>query len=500
VTTLSATDANFLYAETDECPMSIASLQYMQLPETVSVAEFVEALKQFTQARVEWVPYLTNKVQFTSGLLGHPNWVRDHSFDINNHIYTVAVPAPGGKKQVEQVVARLHETPLDRSRPLWDLVVLTGLPGHQVAYYNRVHHACLDGMAAQASTQLLMDTDPDNPEGKQPLPQTGGTPINVTTHLQQLFETMLTQSIDSFWAGPARGSALTKVWQRALDPKRGLGAAMAPCPDTPINSNIDRARVYATGEIPLTEIRHMAKHLRCTINDVFMAICGGALKTYLERKGALPKQSLIAGCPVSMRKSGDRANNNQVAMVRIGLGTHISNPVERVKYVRRSADQAKRLLLEARPMLRDNIAAPALGLAVRGAQLANGLLHTADQLPPPINVLISNVPGPRQTLFSNGARMLSHYPISIPNHGVGVNITVQSYVDTLFVGVTAARRAAPDADLLRDDIDEAYVALYHALSAEIVDLQHAKKTAAEAKPEAEVPANAHMTGIRERVA
>ncbi len=515
MTTLSATDATFLYAETDDCPMSIASLQYMQLPADVDIDAFVAALKEFTVARLDWVPYLTNKVQFSSGLLGHPNWIKDPAFDINNHVYTVAVPAPGGRKQVEQTVARLHETPLDRNRPLWDLVVLTGLPDHQVAYYNRVHHACLDGMAAQASTQLLMDTDPNTATAKQPLPQTGGAPINVAAHLQQLFEDMLTQSIDNVYNAPARSTTFSKLWQRALDPAQEMGAALTPCPSTPFNRNIDRARVYATGEIPLDAIRHMAKHLKCTINDVFMAICGDALKAYLERKGVLPEQSLIAGCPVSMRKNGDRANNNQVSMVRIALGTHISDPVERLRYVRRSADQAKRLLIESKPMLRDNITAPALGLGVRGAQLATGLLRSADQLPPPVNVVISNVPGPRQTLYSNGARMLSHYPISIPNHGVGLNITVQSYVDTLFVGVTAARRAAPDADLLRCDIDDAYKALYHALSAQIFDLPQVNrvvpgdKTAAENGPEEQKyaavydalnPENALVTGASEKVA
>lgn len=500
MTTLSAIDANFLYAETDDCPMSIASLQYMQLPPGVRVDEFVAALKDFTLTRLQWVPYLTNKVQFARGLMGHPNWVKDTCFDINNHIYTVAVPAPGGKRQVEQVVARLHEQPLDRSRPLWDLVVLTGLPNHQVAYYNRVHHACLDGMAAQASTQLLMDTDPHSPEPKQPLPPSGGPSIHVGTHLQQLFEAMLTQSIDSFYTGPARGAALTKIWQRALSPAQGIMTNAAPCPDTPINNHIDRARVYATAELPLTDIRNMAKHLKCTINDIFMAICGGALRTYLVRKHALPEQSLMAGCPVSMRQRGDRANNNQVSMLRVALGTHIPDPVERVSYVRHSANQAKRLLIEAKPLMQDNITMPALGLAVRSAQLASGLLHSADQLPPPINVLISNVPGPQKPLYSNGARMLSHYPVSIPSHGIGVNITVQSYVDTLYVGVTAAQRAAPDADLLRNDIDDTFVALYNALSAQIVDFEHAKKASKEASAEANFPENPAVAGLEGKVA
>ena len=253
MTTLSATDANFLYAETDDCPMNIASLQYMALPPDVTEQAFVASLKEFLLARLQWVPYLTNKLQFSAGVFGHPNWVKDDAFNIDNHVYTVAVPAPGGLKQVEQTVARLHERPLDRSRPLWDLVVLTGLPDHQVAYYNRVHHACLDGMAAQASTQLLMDTDPQTPEPKQPLPPNASEPISVGAHLQGLFESMLNQSIDAWFGGPARSTTLARVWQKSLHPDSGYGASLAPCPDTRFNGNIDRSRTFAAGEMPLVE-------------------------------------------------------------------------------------------------------------------------------------------------------------------------------------------------------------------------------------------------------
>ena len=500
MTTLSATDANFLYAETQDCPMSIASLQYMALPPGVSEVQFVKGLKQFLLARLDWVPYLTNKVQFASGIWGHPNWVKAQDFDIDNHVYTLPVPAPGGLKQVEQVIARLHEQPLDRSRPLWDLVILTGLPNRQVAYYNRVHHACLDGMAAQASTQLLMDTDPSTPETKQPLPANSGGPIGIANHLQGMFEAMLAQSIESVFNSPARSAAMNRIWQRANDPARGIGAAFTPCPATPINTNIDRGRVFAAGQIPLAQIKQLAKHMHCTINDVFMAVCGGALRSYLLRRSGLPDTTLIAGCPVSMRKAGDSSNNNQVSMMRIALGTHINDHVERVKFVRRSTEQAKRLLIEARPMLSDDFTAPALGLAIRGAQLANGLMGTADRLPPPINVLISNVPGPRKPLYSNGARMLSHYPISIPTHGVGVNITVQSYTDTLYIGVTAASRSAPDADRLRDDIDTAFVALYNAMTAEIVELQHVKSATSAITAKTSNSEKPYMTGLSEQVA
>jgi diacylglycerol O-acyltransferase / wax synthase len=470
MTKLSATDANFIYAENTTCPMSIASLQFMELPDHMNEESFVSTLKLFVSERLDWVPYLTNKLQFASGLLDHPNWVVDQAFDINNHIYAIRVPAPGSIKQIEQTVARLHETPLPRSRPLWDIIVLTGLANGQVAYYNRVHHACLDGMAAQASTALLMDTHPTIPEAKIPLPPSAGAPRSTTTHVLGLLTALTQQSIDLVSGMPARAAAASAIMQRGFDPALGLNPNLMPCPRTPINRTIDRGRSYAMGELPLSDIKHIAKGLRCTINDIFLALCGGALRTYLQRHNALPEQSLVAGCPVSMRKTGDRSNNNQVALMRIPLGTDIDNAPARLRAVSRAAQEAKSLLSEAAPLMPGNVTFPAMGLAVRSMASAAGLMGWANRTNPPFNVLISNVPGPRETLYSNGARMLSHYPVSIPTHGVGVNITVQSYVNTLYIGITAAAKVAPDADRLRDDLYDAYRTLCAALSADVIEL------------------------------
>ncbi len=473
---LTATDASFIYAETKDCPMSIASLQYLQLPENTTVAEFVATLRTYIAQRSHLVPYLTNRLQHASGSLGHPNWIRDDQFNINNHIYTLEIPAPGGFSQVEQAVARLHEQPLPRHRPLWDIVVLTGLANGQVAYYNRVHHACLDGMAAQASYNILMDQTADGAIPTSGIDGGHRLPRSHSELLLDLFTAMAKQSIDSVTKIPQHFATTSRLMQRSIDPDKGLGTTMAPCPPTMLNKNIDQRRVFAAGELPLAEVKHLAKHLHCTINDVFLSICGGALRTYLESHGELPETSLIAGCPVSLRAANDSSTNNQVSMLRTGLGTHIEDPVERVGYVAHQTRLAKETLAEASPLMASDVHLPMMGLAIRGMQTIAGLLKWADHNAPPINVLISNVPGPKVPLYSNGARMLSHYPVSIPAHGVGVNITVQSYVDRLFIGITAAAKVAPDADRLRDAILQSYAALHKAISADIVDFESSKKT------------------------
>ncbi|MEM9620912.1 MAG: wax ester/triacylglycerol synthase family O-acyltransferase [Pseudomonadota bacterium] len=473
MTKLSATDAGFLYAETATTPMSIASVQLLSLPSEVTHSEFVATLQTFISKRLHLVPYLTSKLQWPGGWLDHPNWVRDANFDITQHIYAIPVAAPGGQRQLEQTVAQLHQEPLPRHRPLWDIVVLTGLADGRIAYYNRVHHACLDGMAAQASTQLLMDSKPtghtDPVPGKSALPATAGPQRSTADHVLSLFESLCLQAVNSFAEAPARMAASQRLWQRAMDPDAELGAFGQRAPATMLNCSIDKGRTYAMGELPLTTMRDLARSTKSTLNDVFVSLCGGALRRYLQRHNQLPEQSLLAACPVSLRKPGDKSTNNQVTMMKVSLDTLTDNPLIRLRNVGQSARTAKQVLADAVDLISADLTAPGLGASMQGAaQLAN-LMPAAEWVSPSANVVISNVPGPRKVLYSNGARVLSHYPVSIPAQGMAVNITVQSYAQQLFFGITACARAVPDADRLRDDLLAEFSALEAALRADVVD-------------------------------
>jgi len=287
---------------------------------------------------------------------------------------------------------------------------------------------------------------------------------------------MTKQGINTVTRAPDQVSAMARLLQRSIDPSKGLGSALTACPATIINRHIDQRREFAAGELPLSGVKHLAKHLNCTINDVFLSLCGGALRNYLTRQNALPDKTLIAGCPVSLRSANDASTNNQVSMMRTALGTDIEDPVERVGYVAHQARLAKAVLAESAPLMSADVHLPLFGSVARGLQTTAALMKWSEHTPPPVNVVISNVPGPRVPLYSNGARMLSHYPVSIPAHGAALNITVQSYVDQLFIGVTAATRAVPDADRLRNDIQDAYAALHKAVSADIVPLEISKVT------------------------
>ena len=454
---LSATDAGFLYAETPLCPMHVASVQVMALPDGVNEDEFIASLKPFIAARSHLVPYLTNRLQATPFDLDHPLWVRDPDFDIDRHIYRVDVPAPGGQAELERTIAEIHATALDRSRPLWEIAVLCGLGdasgrgNRRVAYYNRVHHACLDGMAGQAATMTLMDTEPEPRPIAKPPAEFSEQPAHhdALSLMLDAWRNFAVTQVDQLTGWPKRLDATARLWQRALDSSERLGATQAPAPKTDFNRPVGAARSYAVGELAVADIKAVGRVLDATLNDVFLAVCGGGLRRYFAAKGELPEASLIAGCPVSLRQPGDSSLNNQVTMMQVALGTDIAHAEARVTAVAASARAAKATTADAAPLLTGEVALPGLPAALRNAALWAERTSGGDG-PQAINLVVSNVPGPRQTLYSNGARMLSHYPVSIPAHGTGVNLTVQSYDGVLYLGITACAKALPDAGRLRD--------------------------------------------------
>ncbi len=452
---LSATDAGFLYGETPRCPMHIASVQIMELPEGTTEDDFIEGLKSFLAGRKHLVPYLTNRLQATPFELDHPVWVRDANFAIDNHVYRVDIPAPGGRPELERTVARLHERPLDRTRPLWDLAVLCGLENGHVAYYSRVHHACLDGMAGQAATMALMDTSPEGREVEASNPEFANraSHYNPMQLLVSAWQNFAEFQVEQVSRAPERAAGALRLWQRGLDPSRGFGALTVRAPRTRFNQPIHGKRAYAVGELPLRDLKALGKSFGATLNDVFLAICGGGLRRYLARLDETPAQSLIAGCPVSLRRPGDTSMNNQVTMMQVDLGTDIDDPVRRLGAVANSTQIAKSVTADAAELLPGNVALPGLPSLLGALAINSERLGSAGT---PFNVVVSNVPGPRETLYSNGAKMLTHYPVSIPAHGTGVNITVQSYTDGLYFGITACAAALPNADRLRDDMMAEY--------------------------------------------
>ena len=453
---LAAADASFLYSETSKCNSNVASVQIMELPAGVTPGEFIASLKTYMSERLHLVSYLQRKLAFVPGNWDHPVWVHDNNFNIDNHVIEYPVPLPGNQAEMEQVIAALHEIKMPLDRPLWTMYVLTGLADGKVAYYNQAHHAALDGASGNAAFDILMDDTPAHP----PVPT--AEPVSTETDDSSL--RLIEDAVNNFMRFQLEtgkrmlGAVETsrRLMNRFINPNKEFGAFGKIAPATPFNTQISEKRTWSVLEVPLADVKQMGKTIGATINEMVMAICAGALRSYLDREGKLPEQSLIAGCPVSLRKPGDTTPGNQVTMMNVELATQIADPLERVIAIKASSETAKEMVADLAGMFEGNAALPGMPAMISANMSATESFGLAQFVRGPINVVISNVPGPRNTLYSNGARMTTHYPVSIPAHGLGLNITVQSYVDQMYFGITACAKAVPDAGLLRDDLMSAF--------------------------------------------
>ncbi|MFV2089341.1 MAG: wax ester/triacylglycerol synthase family O-acyltransferase, partial [Pseudomonadales bacterium] len=363
---LGALDAGFLYNETPRSPQHIASVQIMELPDGVNESQFIANLKSLLMERIHLVPYFTNKLQFVPFNLDHPVWINDLDFDIDNHVRTLEVPAPGARAELEATIARLHEAQLDRSRALWDLWVLTGLEGGRIAYYNRAHHACLDGVAGQAMLETIMDLTPE-PRAVEPAPTDFFTRCDQQTPAQ-----LIAGAVENFVQFQAKHplawfngmETAARLFQRTFDPGKGLGAVAGKVPTTRFNKAVENKRTYAVGELPLSSVKTIATVTHSKINDVFLAACAGGLRRYFERTGELPKNAMIAGCPVSLRQPGDTSTDNQVTMMMVDLATDEPNAAERLQKIAQSSRTAKGFTRDIAKAFDAGVALPGLPASI----------------------------------------------------------------------------------------------------------------------------------------
>jgi diacylglycerol O-acyltransferase / wax synthase len=341
--------------------------------------------------------------------------------------------------------------------------VLTGLEGGRIAYYNRVHHACLDGVSGQAAIEAIMDVTPE-PRVVEPAPADFAARPARRGALDMLagaFENFARFQIRQASSALNHVETARRLWQCMVDPARGLGAVTERAPATRFNRAVERPRSYAIGELPLGDLRSIGKATGTSLNDVFLAVCAGGLRSYLERHGQLPEQSMIAGCPVSLRKPGDTSSNNQVTMMLVSFASNEPDPVKRLLKIGRSSLQGKGFVAAVADSYDADVALPGLPGIMSGVLQGLEAARLVDGVQPrlPCNVVVSNVPGPRKQLYSLGARVLTHYPVSIPAHTQAVNITVQSYLNDMYFGITACAKALPDADMLRTDMLNAFAEL-----------------------------------------
>ncbi|WP_310963700.1 WS/DGAT/MGAT family O-acyltransferase [Nocardioides terrisoli] len=457
---LSGLDASFLYLETPQQLMHVCGLMLLD-PATVPGGYSFEGFKDEIERRVARIPMFVRMLRQVPLGLDHPLWVKDPNFDIDRHVHRLAVPAPGGDKEVAEIAGHLAGIGLDRSRPLWDMWVIEGMASGQVAVVLKMHHASVDGVSGANMLSHLCTLDPAAaPEPADPEAGTSSAPPSDLA--------LVARGLVSNLGKPLHLARLMAPTTDLITKTVGLarsGTAMAApltAPRTSFNGTITGHRSVAYVDMSLERVREIKNAVDgATVNDVVLTVSGGALRRYLEHRGELPESSLLASVPVSVRAESRRTGgSNKVSSLFTRLGTDVADPLERLHQLAVSNARAK-AHHKAIPAdtLQDwaEFAAPrTFGLAVR---MVAGL-RLADRGPVIHNLVISNVPGPPVPLYLLGARIDALYPLGPIFHGAGLNITVMSSNGRMHVGIIGCRESIPLVWDLAADFTEELDALY----------------------------------------
>ena len=462
---LSGLDATFLYLETPEMPMHVGALHLFELPPGFK-GKFVTALRKHIATRLPATPVLRRRLWWMPLNLANPAWV-DAEPDLRQHIVDVPIRKGAGIAELEETVGRLHPVLLDRSRPLWKFHVFEGLaPSREglrrVAMYSQLHHAAVDGQAAVALANAILDLTPQ-PRAPEARAASRGKAyrLEMAEMLRGVLGNQAQQVARIIRELPATvstlgGAAGQVVRGSALLTGRKGPANVTLAPRTPFNVSVTAGRAFATLTLPLAELKQIGRCCQATLNDMVLLLCSTALRRVLSRRRALPKKSLVAAVPISLREPGDTDADNQASMSLVSLGTDIADLRKRLAHVKAASGAMKSTMGGLKSILPTDF--PSLGVPwlMEAATALYGRARVADRLPQVANLVISNVPGPPMPLYLAGAKMLTNYPTSIVVHGLALNITVQSYDRSLDFGLMADAAALPEVRDLAEAIRVAF--------------------------------------------
>lgn len=459
---MSATSAVFLLAESREHPVHVGGLELFEPPEGGDALDVRSAFESAV-ASGEVAPLFGKRARRSLRSLGQWSWEPDPGFDLDRHVSWHALPRPGGLAELFELCSLLHSSSLDRHRPLWEAHLIEGLADGRYAAYFKVHHAMLDGVSAVRMLSRSLSVDAD----RRGMPAPWAAPLQKgsTAGEDHTRPGPSPRALRSAF-GRARGAAvdvagLAPALARSL--RRGATGRAGPlslnAPPSMLNVPITGSRRYAAQSWPIERIRQLAKASNATVNDVVLAMCSGALRAYMRGFDALPDAPLIAMVPVSLHHDheGGDGGGNAIGAVMCNLGTHLADPAQRLRQVQASMTQGKQALAQMSPV--QTLAMSALGVS---PLLAERLLPVHELLRPPFNLIISTVPGPRESLYWNGARLAELHPLSIPLDGQALNITTTSYATEMSFGLTGCSRSTPQLARLLDNLDAELAALERA--------------------------------------
>ncbi|WP_235737313.1 WS/DGAT/MGAT family O-acyltransferase [Nocardioides alcanivorans] len=454
-TPIDPTSTAFLLAESRKAPLHVGGLQLFEPPEGAGPGFVGDLYRQMQQVE-EFEPIFLKRPHRSVTTAGQYFWIEDQEFDLEHHLRHSALPQPGRIRELLDLCSRLHGTRLATERPLWEAHVIEGLADGRAALYTKLHHALVDGVSAMRLLQSVLSSDPDAREMPAPWALRKRRRTKDDANLADVpikaLRTALGISADA--AGLPR--ALVTTLSRGL---RNESASLALyAPRTILNQDITAARRFAAQDWPTERLRAVGKATGATINDVLLAMCGGALRRYLIELDALPETSLVAMCPVGLNAkeagSASTTGGNALGTVMVRLGTDEADPGARLRTIHHSMLEGKAALGSMTPT--QILAMSAIGMA---PAVLTPLLGLQGHVRPPFNVIISNVPGPRVPQYFNGARLVGMYPLSVPMPGLALNITTTSYAGTMGFGLTGCRRTLPHLQRLLIHLEDELAAL-----------------------------------------
>ena len=446
---LSGLDATFLYLETSTLHMHVALTAVFD-PTTVPGGYSFPRLRRLIADRIPLAPVFQRRLVEVPFRLGHPVWVDDPEFDIDNHLRRAALPSPGGMTELAEFAADVDSRQLPRDRPLWEMWVIEGLAGGNIALMAKMHHSTVDGVSGAALLAVLFDLTPDGPGTAEPAPDHLAGASGIPSDFQLLSQALLARMVQPVEiACTAWRTAANILGVRRIRMHETSGKAALPltAPRTSINVAISVRRRAAFNAISLDDVKRLKNALGCTVNDVVLALCTGALRDYLIDGDELPDQPLVAVVPVSVDPASHGATGtNKVSAMFVGLPTEEPDPLQRVRLIQESTKGAK---VEHQALGADTLQDWAEYAGPQHLRPGRPPLHVdAAGRPAPADRQRRHLqrPGPGLPPLPGWRRDGRRVPLGPVMDGMGLNITIMSYKNVVYWGLVACARAVPRLD------------------------------------------------------
>ncbi|MCF8588426.1 WS/DGAT/MGAT family O-acyltransferase [Gordonia liuliyuniae] len=447
---LSGLDASFLYLETPSQVMNVAAILQLD-PTTVPGGYTFTTMRAEMARRVTALPSLRRRLADSLTNVDHPVWIEDDDFRIERHVHRIAVPSPGRVEELSQTCSHLIGQVLDRKKPLWDMWILEGMEDGKIAIMLRMHHACVDGATVADLLGELATSTPEPPvvdPGK--VAMTAGSASRRDLAVGGAINVFLQRPVAALKLIP-KTVPVPFEWFRRVRSGQGMPAPFL-APHTRFNGPLTARRSIALTQLPLADVKRVKEHFGVKVNDVVLAMAGGALREYLEAHDELPDAPLVGLVPVSVRGAEEKdlvvSGTNKVTGMFTRLPSNVADPVERIRVAREYATLSKAHLQEIDDNMLRSFAEFAPGNSMATLMRLYGDRRVAALHPPIFNAIVSNVAGPASDMYLLGGRVESVYPLAPIFHGLGLNMTVFSAAGELNVGLLTCNDLANDISAL----------------------------------------------------